>query len=321
MSHSILSVGDLGYASEGVDERDLTQSLDTVIEILQRERKSGGITGGMIKGSFVELYVPRKLAIVGDIHGDITTLWHILQEINVEVFLGNSHNKLIFLGDYVDRGPNSIAVLFAICSLKKKFPESVILMRGNHEAPIEFPFPSHDLPTEVIKQYGYHRGKLIYNEKILPFFRLLTLATLIEGSLFLVHGGVPTGNFDYTFKDTICTADQTYTNNSIMEEILWNDPRQGIRNNEGWEYSRRGIGKHFGIEISRKWLRLSKARVIVRGHEPCQGFRIDHDGAVITLFSCQEPYPTFQAAYIITNEQELKSINGAVDLSSQIYRV
>ena len=106
-----------------------------------------------------------------------------------------------------------------------------------------------------------------------------------------------------------------------MEEILWNDPRQGIRNNEGWEYSRRGIGKHFGIEISRKWLRLSKARVIVRGHEPCQGFRIDHDGAVITLFSCQEPYPTFQAAYIITNEQELKTINDAVDLSSQIYKV
>ncbi|HYZ94337.1 MAG TPA: hypothetical protein VE566_01120, partial [Nitrososphaeraceae archaeon] len=73
-----MSVGDFGYASDGVDERDLTQSLDTVIEILQRERKTGGITGGMIKGSFVELHVPRKLAVVGDIHGDITTLWHIL---------------------------------------------------------------------------------------------------------------------------------------------------------------------------------------------------------------------------------------------------
>lgn len=106
-----------------------------------------------------------------------------------------------------------------------------------------------------------------------------------------------------------------------MEEILWNDPRQGIRNRDGWEYSRRGIGKHFGIEISRKWLRISKTRVIVRGHEPCQGFRIDHDGSVITLFSSQEPYPNFQAAYMSVNDHELKSVEDAVDLSSQIYKL
>jgi protein phosphatase len=316
-----VSVGDLGYASEGVDECALTHSLDTVIEILQSERKSGRIMGGKIMESFVELSMPRKLAVVGDLHGDITSLWRILHQIDAEAFLGDSHNKLIFLGDYVDRGSNSVAVLFAICSLKKKFPGSVILMRGNHEAPLEFPFPSHNLPTEVIKHYGYHRGKLIYNEKILPFFRFLTLATLIEGSLFLVHGGVPTGTFDHTYKETICNAERTYTSNTIMEEILWNDPRQGIRNKDGWEYSRRGIGKHFGIEISRKWLRLSQTRVIVRGHEPCQGFRIDHDGSVVTLFSCQEPYPSFQAAYISINEQELKSINDAAELSSQIYKI
>ena len=50
-----------------------------------------------------------------------------------------------------------------------------------------------------------------------------------------------------------------------MEEILWNDPREEIGNEDAWEYSRRGIGKHFGVEISRKWLRLSGTKVIVRG--------------------------------------------------------
>jgi hypothetical protein len=321
LSYRNLSTGSLREVSTEVNDCCLTESLDSVIDILQKERRKGRIEGGIIKGSYVELVVPRSLVIVGDIHGDINALWFILEQINFESFLGNPSNKLVFLGDYVDRGANSIAVLFAICSLKRKFPDSVILMRGNHEAPIEFPFPSHNLPSEVISRFGYHRGKLIYNDKVLPFFRLLSLVTLIEGSLLLVHGGVPIGNYDQTFREHLGFAEQTYTSNSIMEEILWNDPRQGIRNSEGWEYSRRGIGKHFGIEISRKWLRISKANVIVRGHEPCQGFRIDHDGSVMTLFSCQEPYPSFQAAYIGVNDQDLRSVKDAVDLSSRIYKI
>jgi serine/threonine-protein phosphatase PP1 catalytic subunit len=315
-----LSVKDLIYAFEGVTDHDFVQSLDNVIEVLQRERKTGLIVGGKIRESFAELSVPKRLVIVGDIHGDLTSLRRILTDMSFEAFLGDPNNKLIFLGDYVDRGTNSIGVIFVICRLKKKFPDSVILMRGNHEAPVEFPFPSHDLQVEVIRRYGYDKGKLIYNKKILPLFRLLTLATLIEGSLFLVHGGVPTGNLDHSFKDIISTADQTYLRNSIMEEILWNDPRQSLRTGD-WEYSRRGIGKHFGIEISRKWLRLSNTRVIVRGHEPCQGFRVDHDGSVMTLFSCREAYPTFQASYLFISNQELESANDAVDLSYRVIKI
>jgi Calcineurin-like phosphoesterase len=315
-----LSVKDLIYAFEGVTDHDFVQSLDNVIEVLQRERKTGLIVGGKIRESFAELSVPKRLVIVGDIHGDLTSLRRILTDMSFEAFLGDPNNKLIFLGDYVDRGTNSIGVIFVICRLKKKFPDSVILMRGNHEAPVEFPFPSHDLQVEVIRRYGYDKGKLIYNKKILSLFRLLTLATLIEGSLFLVHGGVPTGNLDHSFKDIISTADQTYLRNSIMEEILWNDPRQSLRTGD-WEYSRRGIGKHFGIEISRKWLRLSNTRVIVRGHEPCQGFRVDHDGSVMTLFSCREAYPTFQASYLFISNQELESANDAVDLSYRVIKI
>lgn len=309
------------YASEGVKDHDLIQSLDRVIEVLQRERKTGRLVRGKIRESFVELCIPERLAIVGDIHGDLTSLCSILKGINFETFLGNPDNKLIFLGDYVDRGINSIGVLFVIAILKKKYPDSVILMRGNHEAPVEFPFPSHDLPLQVIRRYGYDKGKLIYNEKILSFFSLLTLATSIEDSLFLVHGGVPTRDLDLSFKELISTAQQTYLHDSVMEEILWNDPRQGIKSNHNWEYSRRGIGKHFGIEITKRWLQLSNTKVIVRGHEPCQGFRIDHDGSVMTLFSCQEPYPNFQAAYVFVSDQELKSIDDAIKLSHRVKKI
>ncbi|HSN96391.1 MAG TPA: metallophosphoesterase family protein, partial [Nitrososphaeraceae archaeon] len=212
-------------------------------------------------------------------------------------------------------------VIFVVTRLKMKFPDSVILMRGNHEAPIEFPFPSHDLPVEVVRRYGYEKGKLVYNGKILPLFRLLTLATMIDESLFLVHGGVPTGDVDNNFREAISTADQTYLSNSIMEEILWNDPREEIENEDAWEYSRRGIGKHFGVEISRKWLRLSGTKVIVRGHEPCQGYRIDHGGSIMTLFSCKEQYPKFQDSYLLVANQDLNSLNDALMLSQGVVRI
>jgi hypothetical protein len=316
-----LSVEDLLYASEGVKYPDFIQSLDRVIEVLQKERKTGRLVRGEIKESFVELCIPKKLVIIGDIHGDLTSLCRILQGIHFETFLGNPNNKLIFLGDYVDRGVNSIGVLYVVAILKKKYPDSVILMRGNHEAPVEFPFPSHDLPLQVISQYGYDKGKLIYNEKILSFFSLLTLATLIEDSLFLVHGGVPTSDMNLRFKELISTAQQTYLHDTIMEEILWNDPWQGIKSNQNWEYSRRGIGKHFGIAITKRWLKLSNTKVIVRGHEPCQGFKIDHDGSVMTLFSCQEPYPNFQAAYVFVSDEELLSIQDAKGLSHLVKKI
>ena len=309
------------YASEGVKFADLVQSLDRVIEVLQRERKTGRLVGGEIKESYVELCIPERLVIIGDIHGDLTSLWRILNGINFETFLGNPNNKLIFLGDYVDRGANSIGVLYVVAILKKKYPDSVILMRGNHEAPVEFPFPSHDLPLQVIRRYGYAKGKLIYNEKILSFFSLLTLATFINDSLFLVHGGVPTCDMNLSFKELIASAQQTYLHDTIMEEILWNDPRQGIRSNQNWEYSRRGIGKHFGIAVTKRWLKLSNTKVIVRGHEPCQGFKIDHDGSVMTLFSCQEPYPNFQAAYVFVSDEELLSIPDAIRLSHFVKKI
>jgi hypothetical protein len=315
-----LSVEDLKYASKGVHYSDLVQSLERVVEVMDMERKTG-LLGGKVMESFIELGLPKKLVIVGDLHGDLASLMNILAGIKFETFLGDPDNKLVFLGDYVDRGANSVGVIFIVARLKMMYPNSVILIRGNHEAPIEFPFPSHDLPVEVVRRYGYEKGKMIYNDKILPFFSLLTLATIIDGALFLVHGGVPTENIDINFREAIGTADHTFLSNSIMEEILWNDPRTDIRSEEAWEYSRRGIGKHFGVKISRRWLEMSGTKVIVRGHEPCQGYRIDHGGSVMTLFSCKQPYPKFQASYLIVADHDLDSLSDAITLANGVKRI
>jgi serine/threonine protein phosphatase 1 len=67
----------------------------------------------------------RTLAI-GDIHGCYTALTHLLDELHL-----TPEDKLVFLGDYIDRGPASRSVLDRMVELQKSI--SPVFLRGNHE--------------------------------------------------------------------------------------------------------------------------------------------------------------------------------------------
>jgi len=299
---------------------EFIEVIDAVINILQKERNmTRCIVGGKINSGLVELVVPKNLVIIGDLHGDLRSLQHILQEIDYEHFLSNHKNKLIFLGDYVDRGTHSIGVLYTICYLKQNYPDSVILMRGNHEARMEFPFSSSDLPLKIAEYFGEMYEKVI-NDKISTLFQLLYLVTIIQNKLLLVHGGLPKEIENKDFKKLIETAQSHNTDKKILEELLWNDPRV-IQNDENWEKSRRAYGRHFGINITKNWLTMSRTKIIVRGHEPCHGFKIEHGNRVLTLFSCKEAYPKFEAAYIFISDVQLHLVENATDLIAYIKKL
>ena len=303
---------------------DFIQAVDKAVTVMQNERHFGYIVGGNISGGFMELRIPENLVIIGDLHGDFKSFFQILQNIDFEYFLANPNNKIIFLGDYVDRGTNSVRILYMLCNLKYEYPNSIILMRGNHESPAEFPFCSHNLPIEIVNLFGAKTGKLIYNKKILPFFKLLILVTLIKGHLIFVHGGLPVHVSEPTildFKQIFATSAENYLRDTVMEEILWSDPSENIRDNLYWENSKRGFGKYFGINISKKWLKICGAKAIIRGHEPCQGFKIDHRGAVMTLFSSKEGYPSYESAYIRISSDKLRNIHNAMDLSQNVVKL
>jgi protein phosphatase len=270
------------------------------------------MAGGRVDGGLVKIAKLENLAVISDLHGDSRSLYRVLSEIGYERFLSNPMNKLVFLGDYVDRGSDSAGVMYGVCYLKSRYPDSVVLMRGNHEAPAEFPFPSHDLPYRIQDRFG-GRGREVYN-KLLSLFRLLTLATIIEHRLLLVHGGLPTEEAE---PESIASAQENHVRSRVLEELLWNDPRE-IGSEPGWEKSRRGIGRHFGSSVSRRWLDLSNTKAVVRGHEPCQGFRLDHGDTVMTLFSCTEAYPKFKAAYLLLDSGQLAQVNNARDLSRHV---
>lgn len=301
---------------EAADE--FLQDLGKAMAAMEKEQKSGAVAGGAVRGGLVELHDFDRLLVMGDIHGDMRAMSSVLDLAESEN-LFYPRNKLVFLGDYVDRGSDSVGILQRVCQLKHRHPDSVVLMRGNHEAPSEFPFSSHDLPYAMKDRFG-PEAKAAYS-KVLSFFRMLTLAVVVKGSLLLVHGGLPTDpDVAENYQDLVATAQENHVRNRVMEELLWNDPRP-IEGQAGWEESRRGIGRHFGRAVTERWLAATGTRIIVRGHEPCPGYKIDHGGKVMTIFTSKEAYPGYAAACILIGRAQLASVSSADDLVQHVVKL
>jgi serine/threonine protein phosphatase 1 len=68
-----------------------------------------------------------RLIAIGDIHGRMRMLGRLINQIEPQEF-----DRLVFLGDYIDRGPDSFEVVEYVIALKQKYPKTITL-RGNHE--------------------------------------------------------------------------------------------------------------------------------------------------------------------------------------------
>lgn len=73
-----------------------------------------------------------KIFAIGDIHGSIDRLQDLMQKIPIDF----ANDRLLFIGDYIDRGPGSVEVVEYLMDLKKRVPE-IILLKGNHEDMLE----------------------------------------------------------------------------------------------------------------------------------------------------------------------------------------
>ena len=74
--------------------------------------------------------IQDPVTIVGDIHGQF---FDFIKIIDPETGGPVESTQYLFLGDYVDRGTFSTEVLGLILSLKITFPNTITLLRGNHE--------------------------------------------------------------------------------------------------------------------------------------------------------------------------------------------
>ncbi len=269
----------------------------------QLATENGRVGTLLVTGRLVEAPVAGEAIIVGDLHGDLKSLVHIIEESN---FLDKMKKRedvlLIFLGDYGDRGIKSPEVYYFVLKLKEMFPENVILMRGNHEGPPDLPASPHDLPTYLENRFG-KKGSEAYL-KLRELFNHLYNGVIITDRCVLLHGGAPSQAATVT---DIAFAHEKHPRERHLEEILWSDPWQGIK---GTIASPRGAGRLFGEDVTDRLLRMLNVKVVIRGHQSCpEGYKTDHNQKVLTLFSRKgAPYTNSQGAYLhVDISQKLKT--------------
>lgn len=67
---------------------------------------------------------------IGDIHGQAKALCDLLERVRPNIVAGDT---VVFLGDYIDRGPDTRGCIDAVLEFIDTVPASVVCLRGNHE--------------------------------------------------------------------------------------------------------------------------------------------------------------------------------------------
>ena len=281
--------------------KDLKNIISTSLETIKQVNKYH-----KNKGKLVFLPQNTNVIIIGDLHGDQSTLKRILKQSKWK----QDNSVLIFLGDYIDRGPKQLEVLFALFQLQNNHPGNIILLRGNHEAPKDLPVSPHDFPQHLERKYGQNWMKA--QQLIQNVFDNLFTAVVIENKALFLHGGVPS---QATGVDDLAFARKTHPETNTLTEILWNDPSTL----PGVQHSFRGKGKLVGPDITSRFLDKIGVQFLIRGHESFDQGYYWHNDRTLTLFSCKLPdYRNKKAAYIKTNFSQIITHK---DLSKNIYQI
>ena len=134
-----------------------------------------------------------RLIAIGDIHGRMRMLDELVKQIEP-----TEDDRLIFLGDYIDRGPESYEVVEYVIALKQKYPKTITL-RGNHEDFVLSFFMGNQKDRHLwLKQNGGEQTMASYrrNSELLKVHRVFYESLSISwetDEYFLCHAGVRPG--------------------------------------------------------------------------------------------------------------------------------
>ncbi|KAH7027643.1 serine/threonine protein phosphatase-like protein [Microdochium trichocladiopsis] len=218
--------------------------------------------------ALLELDAPVK--IVGDVHGQYTDLIRMFEMCGFP-----PSSNYLFLGDYVDRGKQSLETILLLLCYKLKYPENFFLLRGNHEC------------ANVTRVYGfYDECKRRCNVKIwktfIDAFNTLPIAAIVAGKIFCVHGGLSPalGHMDDIRNITRPTDVPDY---GLLNDLLWSDPADM---EQDWEANERGVSYCFGKKVITEFLATHDFDLVCRAHMVVEdGYEFFSDRVLVTVFS------------------------------------
>jgi len=215
--------------------------------------------------------VSSPVTVCGDIHGQFHDLLQLFKT-------GGDlpQTRYIFMGDFVDRGYNSLETLTYLMLLKAKYPQHMTLLRGNHESrQITQIYGFYD---ECLRKYGNANAWKYCCE----VFDCFNVAAVIDGKILCVHGGLSP---DVRTLDQIRTIDrrQEIPHEGPFCDLMWSDPE----NIETWAVSPRGAGWLFGSRVTSEFNHLNRLELICRAHQLVQeGYKYHfNDQNLVTVWS------------------------------------
>jgi len=247
----------------------------------------------------VLLDLEAPLKIVGDIHGQY---YDLLRLFEYGGFPPDAN--YLFLGDYVDRGPNGLETICLLLAYKIKYPENFFMLRGNHEC------------SSINRIYGfYDECRSRYSLKIWRLFNecfnCLPLGAVIEDKILCIHGGLsPDLKSIDQMRRIVRPTDITDT--GLLCDLLWADPDPET---QGFGVNDRGVSFTFGPDVVEDFLKRHEFDLIVRAHQVVEdGHEFFAKRQLVTVFSAPNYCGEFD------NAGAMMSVDETLMCSFQILR-
>ena len=216
----------------------------------------------------LELEAPLK--ICGDVHGQYTDLLRLFEYGGYP-----PEANYLFLGDYVDRGKQSLETICLMLAYKVKYPENFFLLRGNHEC------------ASINRIYGfYDECKRRYNIKLWKTFtdclNCLPVSAIVDEKIFCMHGGL-SPELSQMEQVRRIQRPTDVPDTGLLCDLLWSDPDKDI---VGWGENDRGVSFTFGPDIVAQFLKRMDLDLICRAHQVVEdGYEFFAKRQLVTIFS------------------------------------
>ncbi|VEL09010.1 unnamed protein product [Protopolystoma xenopodis] len=252
------------------------------------------LTKHVLMSQPVLLELEGPLKVCGDIHGQFRDLMRLFD------LCGHPDTtNYLFLGDYVDRGKQSLETISLLFAYKVKYPTTFFLLRGNHEC------------QAITRIYGFFdECKRRYNVKLwksfLDVFNCLPVAAVIENQIFCCHGGISP---DFMKSDISSLEDlktkikavprpSDVPEDGIVCDLLWADPlNPELLDNDaedvpqvfqetGFAPNERGVSYVFSPDVVDRFLSRFGLDLMVRAHQVVEdGYEFFANRSFVTIFS------------------------------------
>ncbi|CAM9729503.1 unnamed protein product [Chrysoparadoxa australica] len=239
------------------------------------------------------LALEAPITIVGDLHGQFFDLKRMLEACKLPTkSRGKGSSSYLFLGDYVDRGAFSCEVLLYLLALKLHFPDTVHLLRGNHECrslTTHFGFKE-----ECKAKYGlpvYYRFV-----KLFEMMPLCALVTNKHGRYFCTHGGISPDIKELSQIEQINRVAEPEMAGPLCD-LLWADPvddptvsnvrdltaegLEGLLDTAFQANNLRGCSVSFGYKAVVEFLDRNDLLTVIRAHAVQESGYFRHFDAIL----------------------------------------